>query len=40
LSEAFFLIKITTIFRESSGEQSTAQIHSFTDFWQWDIKAE
>jgi site-specific DNA-methyltransferase (adenine-specific) len=24
----------------NSGEQSTAQIQSFTDFWQWDIKAE
>jgi hypothetical protein len=27
------------LFKESTGEQSTAQIQAFYDFWQWDIEA-
>lgn len=27
------------LFKESSGEKSTAQIQAFTDFWEWDDKA-
>lgn len=27
------------LFKESSGEKSTAQIQAFSDFWQWDIEA-
>ncbi len=27
------------LFKEQSGEQSTAQIQAFSDFWRWDIEA-
>jgi site-specific DNA-methyltransferase (adenine-specific) len=27
------------LFKEASGEESTAQIQAFSDFWQWDIEA-
>jgi DNA modification methylase len=27
------------LFKETSGEQSTAQIQAFSDFWHWDIQA-
>lgn len=27
------------LFRETSGEQSTAQIQAFSDFWHWDVQA-
>jgi DNA modification methylase len=27
------------LFKETSGEESTAQIQAFTDFWQWDTEA-
>src|ERR671919_494940 len=27
------------LFRETSGEQSTAQIQAFSDFWKWDVEA-
>jgi DNA modification methylase len=27
------------LFKEASGEQSTAQIQAFSDFWHWDVQA-
>jgi site-specific DNA-methyltransferase (adenine-specific) len=27
------------LFKEKSGERSTAQVQAFSDFWQWDIEA-
>src|SRR5437899_5631289 len=27
------------LFREKSGEESSAQIRAFTDFWHWDVQA-
>ena len=27
------------LFKEKTGDQSTAQIQAFSDFWQWDIQA-
>ena len=27
------------LFKETSGEQSTAQIQAFSDFWHWDIES-